>query len=101
MYFDHARCPSCNTQFNPEKIVASGGKAACPSCGSALELKSLFGVADAFVGVGDDEGMGLGLDDLMKSHPQPGTKTSAPSAAPATEGGGALDLLRQIRDERD
>ena len=101
MYFDHARCPSCNTQFNPEKIVSSGGKAACPACGAELQLKSLFGVADAFVGVGDDEGMGLGLDDLMKSHPQPGARPSSDPADAKAEDGGALALLRQIQRDRD
>jgi len=105
MYFDHARCPSCKSQFDPEKIVATEGQAKCPSCSANLDLKALFGVADAFVGVGDDEGIGLGLDDLMKSHPRPG---SGPSPAPAKGAtapkpgeGTALDLLRKIRDDRD
>jgi hypothetical protein len=106
VYFDHAVCPSCKTQFDPEKIATSGGRAACPGCGAGLELKSLFGVSDAFVGVGDDEGQGLNLDDLMKAHPRPGgsgassvASSVASSETPAP--GSALDALRQIRDDRD
>ena len=98
MYFDHAVCPSCKTQFDPEKIATSAGRAACPGCGAGLELKSLFGVSDAFVGVGDDEGQGLSLDDLMKAHPRPGGASAAPEAAAPSS---ALDALRQIRDDRD
>ncbi len=102
MYFDHAVCPACNSQFDPEKIVASGGRASCPSCGAGLDLKSLFGVSDAFVGVGDDEGIGLTLDDAMSSHALP-RGSSKPSGG--TEGakggeGSALDALRLIRKDR-
>lgn len=106
MYFDHAVCPSCKSQFDPEKIVASGGRAACPSCNAALDLKSMFGVADAFVGVGDDEGIGLTLDDALKSHPRPksGGAPSGPGGESAPAGGGevtALEALRRIREDRD
>lgn len=98
MYFDHAVCPSCKTQFDPEKIATSSGRAACPGCGAGLDLKSLFGVSDAFVGVGDDEGQGLSLDDLMKAHPRPGV---APASTEAPAPTSALDALRQVRDDRD
>ena len=101
MYFDHVRCPACNAQFNPEQIDSKGGVARCPSCNTQLGVASMFGVADAFVGVGDDEGIGLTLDDAVQSQPQPGSRP-AQEPAPAPEEGetNALALLRKIRKDR-
>lgn len=60
-YFDHVRCQHCNTQLDPDRLSAGMN---CPACGQALDLKSLFGVADAFTGV-DEGGADVSLDDLM------------------------------------
>jgi hypothetical protein len=105
MYFDHVRCPACNSQFNPEKLDVQSGVARCPSCNTQIGVAGLFGVGDAFVGVGDDEGIGLTLEDAIEAQPRPG---SQPVEAPTPgrderESGGqshALNLLDQIRKDR-
>lgn len=64
-YFDHAECPHCGARFDPEQIGGKKGEATCPACGGDLGIKGIFGVSDSFVGLGDDEGRGLTLDDLV------------------------------------
>lgn len=61
-YFDHVRCPSCAAHIDPERVEVLRGVAVCPSCQTALELKSLFGLSDAFEEDDDDN---MGIDDLV------------------------------------
>lgn len=93
MYFDHARCPSCGASFNPESVQVHEGVMSCPSCKSQLQLKSLFGLADAFE---EMEGERMTIDDLV-----PGGGSSnrtppdaAPSGHPQLT---ALDVLKEKR----
>ena len=65
MYFDHAKCPSCGAQFDPEAIDVSGGAAKCPGCGSQLSVKSLFGVAAHLSEVDAPDAT---IDDLVAGH---------------------------------
>lgn len=65
MYFDHARCPSCGAQFDPESIDVSGGAAKCPGCGAQLDIKSLFGVA---AHLSEVDAPSAGIDDLVAGH---------------------------------
>jgi len=69
MYFDHVKCPSCGAQFDPEKIEASGGVAACPACGGGLDIRSLFGVA---AHLEDSDAPTANLDDLVEGFGQTG-----------------------------
>jgi hypothetical protein len=65
LYFDHVRCPSCAAQFDPEKISSAGGAPACPACGTALDVRSLFGLASQWV---DPDEPDVGIDDLVAGH---------------------------------
>ena len=72
MYFDHIQCPSCDSRFSPEQLGGNKGETpTCPSCGAPISMRDLFGVSDAFVGIDDDEGNGLSLDDLLPGAPAP------------------------------
>ncbi len=69
MYFDHVRCPSWSAQFDPERIDASGGVAACPACGASLDVRSLFGVA---AHLEDADAPSAHIDDLVEGYGQSG-----------------------------
>jgi len=115
MYFDHARCPSCGAQFDPEAIDVSGGAARCPACQGQLDVKSLFGVA---AHLADAEAPEAGIDDLVAGYGSSGDSwrttggydplagqgtTAAPSGRPAPAQGGApsraTDLARRPSDD--
>ncbi|MFK7927960.1 MAG: hypothetical protein AB8H79_07210 [Myxococcota bacterium] len=92
MYFDHAKCPSCGAQFDPESIQVSEGAARCPGCKGQLNIKSLFGVAahladaDAPEAAMDDlvAGFGSSSDEWRTTggyDPLAGQGTSAPKAS--------------------
>lgn len=91
MYFDHVRCPACSAQFDPEKIESRGGVASCPSCGSQLDVKSLFGVsahleeADAPQAHIDDlvEGYGASGRTWRTTHGYDPLSDQAPQGAPS------------------
>lgn len=61
MYIDHASCSSCGARFQPEAIGSSGR---CPSCGTTLGVKDLFGVADHLVEEGPEN---VTLNDLVSA----------------------------------
>lgn len=82
MYVDHASCSSCGARFQPEAI-GSGGR--CPSCGTTLGIKDLFGVADHLVEDGPEN---VTFDDLVSGRPS----APAPRAAqPAAVGRGSSE----------
>ena len=83
MYFDHVRCPVCNAQFDPEAVVVKGGAMSCPSCGSQLSLKSLFGVSEQFE---DLEHEHMTIDDLVPGGPGSRGSTMQSSPAPQDRG---------------
>lgn len=91
MYFDHVRCPSCGASFDPERIESREGVMSCPHCKSQLQLKSLFGLADAFEEM--DEENPMTMNDLgfgsVSTEPPPGAK---PSGHPQLT---ALDVLNE------
>lgn len=100
MYVDHASCSSCGARFQPEAI-GSGGR--CPSCGTTLGIKDLFGVADHLVEEGPEN---VSFDDLVSKPSAPSRPSAArPSAArpsAAEEQGisnifAALDEIRRGR----
>jgi len=100
MYFDHVLCRACQTKLSPESIVTQQGTPSCPSCGAALDVTSFFGVGDAFVGVGDDEGLGMSLEDAIPGSPSPGgtTRPSVPRGDSSDRAlQSALSILRDIR----
>ena len=68
-YFDTVRCGSCRAQIDPESIGGRSGMA-CPRCGEQLNVTDLFGVSDAFRGVGEEEGNDLSLDELVSHRRQ-------------------------------
>lgn len=67
-YFDSIRCHSCRAQIDPDAI---GGRSGfnCPNCGEQLNPGDLFGLKDSFVGIDEDEGNDLSLEDLMRHDP--------------------------------
>ena len=76
MYVDHASCSSCGARFQPEAI-GSGGR--CPSCGTTLGIKDLFGVADHLV---EEAPENVSFDDLVSKPSGPSRGRAAqPSAA--------------------
>jgi hypothetical protein len=64
MPFDHARCPHCQTNIDPERLLQGTKGPLCPKCQMPLSMKDLFGVADAFAEA-EDDGNSLTLDDLV------------------------------------
>lgn len=113
-YFDSIRCHSCRAQIDPDSIGGRSGFA-CPSCGEKLNPGDLFGLADAFVGIDDDEGNDLSLEDLMRHDPaadplQPSPQARAPQgqasqralhaerrANPSGKPIGALEMMRKMK----
>ena len=92
MYFDHVRCPACGASFNPESVQVHEGVMSCPHCKSQLQLKSLFGLADAFE---EMEGEQMTIDDLVPGGPSNRTPANAaPSGHPQLT---ALDVLKEKR----
>jgi hypothetical protein len=77
MYFDHARCPSCGAQFDPEAIDVSGGVAKCPGCSAQLDVKSLFGVA---AHLSEVDAPDASIDDLVAGHGSGDDSWRSPSA---------------------
>ena len=76
MYVDHASCSSCGARFQPEAI-GSGGR--CPSCGTTLGIKDLFGVADHLV---EETPENVSFDDLVSKPSGPSRgRAPQPSAA--------------------
>ena len=64
----------------------------CPKCHSQLQLKSLFGLADAFE---EMEGEQMTIDDLVPGGPSHRTPdNAAPSGHPQLT---ALDVLKEKR----
>jgi hypothetical protein len=102
-FFDHVKCPSCGTAFDPEKVQSRGGELTCPSCKSPLKVADLFGLSANWV---EDDQPELSLEDAIP-------KPEAPKAAPPPQDGrqvpgrpvdqspmGALDVLKQLKKER-
>lgn len=100
-YFDHIRCSSCGTAFDPEKVSVGGRVFKCPSCGEELRLTDLFGLADAFA---EEDQPDLTLEDAIPT----ATRASGPSSSrsrgapdPTTTlpvlKGGALDVARSLK----
>lgn len=91
MYFDHVRCPSCNASFDPESVTVNEGAMSCPNCKSQLQLKSLFGLRDAFEEMDEEDRMtidDLGLGTASTAPP----KGAKPSGHPQLT---ALDVLKE------
>ncbi len=63
-YFDTIRCHACRAPIDPDQLGGRSGMA-CPHCGTQLDPTDLFGLADAFVGIDEDEGNALSLDDVL------------------------------------
>lgn len=62
-FFDTIRCHACRAQIDPDSIGGRSGMK-CPSCGTELNPADLFGLSDAFVGIDEDDGNDLSLEDL-------------------------------------
>lgn len=79
MFIDHASCSACGARFQPEAI-GPGGR--CPSCGTTLGAKDLFGVADHLV---EEAPENVSFDDLVSGPPSRASRPSAPArpAAPS------------------
>jgi len=93
VYFDHARCPSCGVSFDPERVKVHEGVMSCPKCNSQLQLKSLFGLRDAFEEM--DEENPMTIDDLIPGGPSHSPPADAPpSGHPQLT---ALDVLKEKR----
>ena len=89
MYFDHVRCPSCGASFDPERIESREGVMSCPHCKSQLQLKSLFGLADAFEEMDEEEAaLSRAVD----------RRTAAGADEPQTRGPHQPEHLRTVRD---
>ena len=106
-FIDHVQCSSCNHYFAPEQIVTKHTGPSCPRCGNELATTDIFGVGDAFVGVGDDEGRGMTLEDALPAlgsgAPSPNTRRPPPSSGnlPARredkrEGEGTMSALEAL-----
>ncbi len=104
-YFDTIRCHSCRTQIDPDSFGGRTGFS-CPHCGEKLDVKDLLGVADAFVGIDDDEGNDLSLEDLMGAthEDQLGGGQASSRAAhaerqanPTGKPIGALELMKEMK----
>jgi len=93
--------------LDPENLgVGRGGQMGCPRCGKELNVRDLFGIADAF---SEEEQADLSLDDLMRpmgdaSNPMPDEyEASAQKAGPRQIGQGpssAADVLRDMKKKR-
>ena len=83
-FIDHVSCSTCNHYFSPEQIVTKDQGPSCPKCGNELAMTDIFGVGDAFVGVGDEEGMGMTLEDALPSGEAPQDAGPAHSAQSST-----------------
>lgn len=106
-YFDTIRCHSCRAQIDPDSIGGRDGFN-CPRCGEALNPKDLFGLSDAFVGEGEDEGNDVGLEDLMHSQaaepvaPRASTRAAHAErqANPSGKPIGALEAMKDMKKRR-
>ena len=97
MYFDHVRCPSCNVQFNPERISSRGDAMSCPSCGAQLSLKSLFGLAAHLT---EEDETNVTLDDLVPGLHAHTTPPAKPRARQEGQPLSALDVLDELKRNR-
>lgn len=62
MPFDHAKCPGCGANLDPERLAAGPRGPQCPRCQTPLSFVDLFGVADAFA---EEDGEQMTIDDLV------------------------------------
>ncbi|MBW2258200.1 MAG: hypothetical protein JRI25_26865, partial [Deltaproteobacteria bacterium] len=64
-YFDHVRCSSCGTSFDPEQIGGGVRQLSCPHCGAMLAVADLFGLKDQWL---EEEEEVLTLEDAVPGH---------------------------------
>ena len=102
-YFDHAKCPSCRTQFDPERVQVIRGRASCPACGAELGVTDYFGLRAAFA---EEDEPTPSLDDLVPGfgggprQKPPERPAPSPSAAPA-EAQSSSTLARRPSSSED
>lgn len=99
MFIDHANCSACGARFQPEAI-GSGGR--CPSCGTTLGARDLFGVADQLEEEAPER---VSFNDLVSGPPTRSSRPAARPAAPAKpnvdrDGSDVFAMLEEIRRQR-
>lgn len=99
MFIDHASCSACGARFQPEAIGAGGR---CPSCGTTLGTRDLFGVADQFEEEAPER---VSFNDLVSGPPTRSARPAAPQRASAKSksAGDESDvfaMLEEIRRQR-
>ena len=101
-YFDHARCPSCRSQFDPERVQVIRGRASCPSCGAELGVTDYFGLRAAFV---EEEEQAPSLNDLVPGFgtaaPPPKMRQPRPARAPAPRAHASSSALARRPSSND
>jgi hypothetical protein len=105
-YFDHVRCSSCGTSFDPEQIGGGVRQLSCPHCGAMLQVADLFGLKDQWL---EEEEEHLTLEDAVPGHKREEGPEEGSDAEPAhgdlparpvdTRPLGALDILRQMKKD--
>lgn len=112
-YFDHVRCPSCKAHIDPEKVEVHQGVAVCPSCGTQIGIKDMFGLKAAF---DEDDDDNMTIDDLVGGGPGRGNSrrrghgsydpTASVAPAPPRQPrqisgpGGVLSVLDDLKKNR-
>ena len=99
-FIDHVRCGQCSAYFHPEAIVSKRGGPSCPKCGGELNMMDMFGVNDAFVGIDDESGNDVSLDELIPQSTGAPSPRAVPEShrIPISEGAqSVLDLMKDIK----